>query len=43
MALTASFALFEMQTVLPEVLRAVTLRPAPRRPRRVDGRGGARL
>ena len=33
--LGASFATFEMQIVLPEVLRAVTLRPASRRPARV--------
>ena len=31
----ASFATFEMQIVLPEVLRAVTLRPATPRPARV--------
>jgi cytochrome P450 family 135 len=31
----ASFATFEMQIVIPEVLRAVTLRPASRRPARV--------
>jgi cytochrome P450 family 135 len=31
----ASFATFEMQIVLPEVLRAVTLQPASRRPARV--------
>jgi cytochrome P450 family 135 len=31
----ASFATFEMQVVLPEVLRAVTLRPASPRPARV--------
>jgi cytochrome P450 len=31
----ASFATFEMQVVLPEVLRAVTLRPATPRPARV--------
>jgi cytochrome P450 len=33
--LGASFATFEMQVVLPEVLRAVTLRPASRRPARI--------
>ena len=33
--LGASFATFEMQIVLPEVLRSVTLRPASRRPARV--------
>jgi cytochrome P450 len=33
--LGASFATFEMRIVLPEVLRAVTLRPASRRPARV--------
>jgi cytochrome P450 family 135 len=33
--LGASFATFEMQTVLPEVLRTVTLRPAARRPARI--------
>ena len=33
--LGASFATFEMRTVIPEVLRAVTLRPASRRPARV--------
>jgi len=43
MALTASFAMFEMQIVLPEVLRSVTPRPASRRRRRVDGRAGAGL
>jgi cytochrome P450 family 135 len=31
----ASFATFEMQIILPEVLRAVTLRPASRRPARI--------
>ena len=31
----ASFATFEMQIVIPEVLRAVTLRPASRRPARI--------
>jgi cytochrome P450 family 135 len=31
----ASFATFEMQIVLPEVLRAVTLRPASSRPARI--------
>jgi cytochrome P450 family 135 len=31
----ASFATFEMQIVIPEVLRAVTLEPASRRPARV--------
>src|SRR6516225_1688564 len=31
----ASFATFEMQIVIPEVLRTVTLRPASRRPARV--------
>jgi cytochrome P450 len=33
--LGASFASFEMQIVIPEVLRAVTLRPASRRPARI--------
>ena len=33
--LGASFATFEMQIVIPEVLRAVTLRPATRRPAQV--------
>jgi cytochrome P450 len=33
--LGASFAAFEMQIVIPEVLRAVTLRPASRRPARI--------
>ena len=33
--LGASFATFEMRIVVPEVLRAVTLRPASRRPARV--------
>jgi len=33
--LGASFATFEMRIVIPEVLRAVTLRPASRRPARV--------
>ena len=33
--LGASFATFEMRIVLPEVLRAVTLRPASRQPARV--------
>ena len=33
--LGASFATFEMQVVLPEVLRTVTLRPAARRPARI--------
>jgi cytochrome P450 family 135 len=33
--LGASFATFEMQIVIPEVLRAVTLRPASRRPARI--------
>ncbi len=33
--LGASFATFEMQIVLPEVLRTVTLRPAARRPARI--------
>ncbi len=33
--LGASFATYEMQIVIPEVLRAVTLRPASRRPARV--------
>ena len=33
--LGASFATFEMRIVLPEVLRAVTLRPASRRPARI--------
>ncbi len=47
--LGASFATFEMQIVLPEVLRAVTLRPASRRPAQIRResvtfvpRGGAR-
>jgi cytochrome P450 len=31
----ATFATFEMQIVIPEVLRAVTLRPASRRPARI--------
>jgi len=31
----ASFATFEMQIVIPEVLRAVTLEPASRRPARI--------
>ncbi len=45
----ASFATFEMGIVIPEVLRAVTLRPASRRPARIRReavtfvpRGGAR-
>jgi cytochrome P450 family 135 len=45
----ASFAAFEMEIVIPEVLRAVTLRPATRRPARIRReavtfvpRGGAR-
>jgi cytochrome P450 family 135 len=33
--LGATFATFEMRIVLPEVLRAVTLRPASRRPARI--------
>jgi cytochrome P450 family 135 len=33
--LGASFATFEMQIVLPEVLRTLTLRPAARRPARI--------
>ena len=33
--LGASFATFEMRIVIPEVLRAVTLRPASRRPARI--------
>jgi cytochrome P450 len=33
--LGASFATFEMQIVIPEVLRAVTVRPASRRPARI--------
>ena len=33
--LGASFAAFEMRIIIPEVLRAVTLRPASRRPARI--------
>jgi cytochrome P450 len=33
--LGATFATFEMRTVIPEILRSVTLRPASRRPARV--------
>jgi cytochrome P450 family 135 len=33
--LGATFATFEMRIVIPEVLRAVTLRPASRRPARI--------
>jgi cytochrome P450 len=33
--LGASFAIFEMRIVIPEVLRAVSLRPASRRPARI--------
>jgi cytochrome P450 len=47
--LGASFATFEMQIIISEVLRAVTLRPASRRPARIQReavtfvpRGGAR-
>jgi cytochrome P450 family 135 len=33
--LGATFATFEMRTVIPEILRSVTLRPASRRPARI--------